>query len=275
MQINPPLHLSHIIKHFIVLEASAIDKKIHRYIPDGSPGIVFHYGCPFLHNSSTDATRSEQPKSFIYGQITHPLNVFSSGQIGAFIVVLHPYTLDVLLKTESSSLTNKVLPLKNIWGKRGVMLESNILKAPDNNIRIRLIEEYFNSIHISFSSNFPVVKYSIEWLRYHYKYATISNLIQDIPITKRKLERAFSKMVGIPPKQFCATVRIQQLLKALNNSMTDNFTQLSYDFGYYDQAHFIKDFKAKSGFTPKVYSKINNSPVLNLIQLPNDAFLQF
>ena len=67
------------------------------------------------------------------------------------------------------------------------------------------------------------------------------------------MERKFSLAVGLSPKQLSKTVRLQAMLKMLLNKEPTSLTALAYEGEYYDQAHFIKDFKEFTGLTPKEF----------------------
>lgn len=70
----------------------------------------------------------------------------------------------------------------------------------------------------------------------------------DTGISSRQLRRMFEFYTGTNAKTFSKVVRFQNLLKLSQNSDTDN--KLFYDAGYYDQAHYIKEFNTLYGTTP-------------------------
>lgn len=69
-------------------------------------------------------------------------------------------------------------------------------------------------------------------------------------LSPRQLRRIFNYYVGTTPKSFASVVRFQYLLKF--QEVNDNRHKIYFDLGYYDQAHFIKDFKRFYGVTPSV-----------------------
>jgi AraC-like DNA-binding protein len=72
-------------------------------------------------------------------------------------------------------------------------------------------------------------------------------------INRRQLARKFSSAIGLSPKQLAKTIRIQTTLKKLLNEEITSLTDLAYENEYFDQAHFIKDFKEFTGLTPKEF----------------------
>ena len=72
--------------------------------------------------------------------------------------------------------------------------------------------------------------------------------------------------MGLTPKGFLKIIRFQKAIKEIAASKKADWTGIAYDSGYYDQAHFINDFKAFSGYTPeqylrKQYDHLNYIPV--------------
>ena len=80
----------------------------------------------------------------------------------------------------------------------------------------------------------------------------VDALVDEACLSQRQFERVFKEQIGFSAKSFMNIVRFKSLIDAYSkgrNSLTD----LAYEYGYYDQSHFIKDFKAFSGYTPRVY----------------------
>ncbi len=70
-------------------------------------------------------------------------------------------------------------------------------------------------------------------------------------VSTRALERQFSKILGITPKHFIRLVRFQKAVERLKKiSKIENLADIAHDSGYFDQSHFIKDFKSLSGQLP-------------------------
>ena len=69
-------------------------------------------------------------------------------------------------------------------------------------------------------------------------------------ISSRQLRRLFDFYIGDTPKTFSQVVRFQNILRAKPSSQSLRQNKLFFDAGYYDQAHFIKEFKNFYGVTP-------------------------
>lgn len=83
--------------------------------------------------------------------------------------------------------------------------------------------------------------------------ASIEEVCLATHITRKQLERKFLQLVGTTPKTFSRVCRFLNVCRHMKEQEGKTLTQLSQDCGYYDQAHFINDFRKFSGFTPKEF----------------------
>ena len=98
-----------------------------------------------------------------------------------------------------------------------------------------------------------IVKSTVETILTANGQLTVEELSKQTNINRRQLERKFSSTIGLSPKQLSKTIRLQATLKMLLNKQFTSLTALAYEGAYYDQAHFIKDFKEFTGLTPKEF----------------------
>jgi transcriptional regulator GlxA family with amidase domain len=82
---------------------------------------------------------------------------------------------------------------------------------------------------------------------------SVDELSEQLNINRRQLERRFASAIGLSPKQLAKIVRLQAALKMLEQGHFTSLTALAYENGYFDQAHFIKDFKEFTGLSPKQF----------------------
>lgn len=81
----------------------------------------------------------------------------------------------------------------------------------------------------------------------------ITELMEQLYISQSPLEKRFRKAVGTSPKKFASIVRLKNLIQNYNPLLS--LTEWGYEAGFYDQAHFIKEFRAFTGATPETFFK--------------------
>ncbi|MCW5518086.1 helix-turn-helix domain-containing protein [Muriicola sp. Z0-33] len=85
---------------------------------------------------------------------------------------------------------------------------------------------------------------------------SIHQLSEALCISGRSLQKIFKKYVGLSPAHFRKIVRFNRATNLLLNSSADSLTNITYECGYYDQAHFIKDFRKFGGISPSEFLKL-------------------
>jgi AraC-like DNA-binding protein len=83
----------------------------------------------------------------------------------------------------------------------------------------------------------------------------ISTLASLMAVDKSTLYRNFIAEVGQSPKDFLQTVRFRNALTGIINSQHTHLSRLSVEMSFFDQSHFIKDFKKRTGELPHTFQK--------------------
>jgi AraC-like DNA-binding protein len=178
-----------------------------------------------------------------------------SGELSVFSIVFQPQGLMQFFNFPLSEICNRNISLKDINGQAGRDLEEKMNEATTFQQKVNVVETYlFNLLKNNFDNfEFRRVNRVAELIKQTYGNITISQLASEACLSRKQFERIFAEQIGISPKQYLKIIRFQSAIfqKQRNNNL--NMTELSYESGYFDQSHFINDFKALSGLTPKQY----------------------
>lgn len=248
---EPSENLNPIVKCYWTLENPKADSPERQTIvPDGCLEMIFHYGD--LYKQFLDDGQSIiQPRCFIFGQLTKPLEIEPTGEIGIFSVRFHPDTFLSLTTIPIKEMENTAVSLEKIFGKAGQEIEQIILNSNSALERISHIETFLLKQLRNTETIDNVIKSTVDIILTANGQYSVEELTKQIGINRRQLERKFSTAVGLSPKQLSRIIRLQATLKMLMNNKFTSLTALAYEAEYYDQAHFIKDFKELTGYTPK------------------------
>lgn len=85
---------------------------------------------------------------------------------------------------------------------------------------------------------------------------TVEDVARIAGVSVRVLQRLFSRHVGASPKWVLRRQRLIEAARRLEAGQVVSFAELFTSLGYFDQAHFIKDFKAMVGKTPAAFARI-------------------
>ncbi len=250
---EPCTELSTLIKCYWTLESpkeETPEKQI--IVPDGCMEMIFHYG-DLYRQYLENGTSIIQPKCFVFGQLTRPLEIEPTGETGIFSIRFHSNGFLPFTTIPIKAMENKTASLFEMFEKDGIDIEQKILTATSTSERIQLIEAFLLHRLTDIKTIDRIVKSTVDMILTANGQLSVEELSKQTRINRRQLERKFSSAIGLSPKQLSKTIRLQATLKMLLGKKFTSLTSLAYENEYYDQAHFIKDFKELTGFTPKEF----------------------
>jgi AraC-like DNA-binding protein len=129
-------------------------------------------------------------------------------------------------------------------------IEERLCEATTDGERIGVVEDFLKARLESLKPDLLVAG-AVHLIRQLGGDVKIASLAKQLHTSPSPLEKRFRKLVGASPKKYASIIRIQAILKRYPQAK--NLTELGYGAGYFDQAHFIKDFKTFTGQTPEQY----------------------
>lgn len=152
-----------------------------------------------------------------------------------------------------SVLTDKIFSGEELWDSDGV-------KFADEVFSYERIEDRVEAIQRNLLMLLSMYKKKDEWLDefisgiyYSNGAFSLSDYCAESSLSLRQIERLHVSAVGVPPKYFHRTARFQRVLRSMLLSGSKSYLAAAYDSGYYDQSHFIRDFKYYTGKAPGEY----------------------
>jgi len=105
----------------------------------------------------------------------------------------------------------------------------------------------------------PCVAFAIGEMIHRPDSLSIKSMNNKIGYSQKHFIEMFRKQVGVTPKAYLKIMRFQKAVRMIDGIADIDWGILARECGFYDQAHFIHDFRHFSGFTPDQYSKINTN----------------
>jgi AraC-like DNA-binding protein len=250
-RIEPSPGLGHVIECYWIIEDEEPSPKKQKIIPDGFAEIIFHFGDPYRIKLSTQWKL--QSKSLVAGQITKHFLLENTGTSDVLGIKLKPTALTHLFDVHMHLITDKVPDLKMFLRRQISPLEAAIRKSFDHDDRIVRIEEYFKNLsHVKSWKETPTDK-ATSLIFENRGMTTVPELCSAAGVGERQLENLFKKFVGLSPKFFSRIIRFNYIFDLVQKNK-QRWSSLAYDAAYYDQSHFIRNFKNFTGESPSAYS---------------------
>jgi len=252
---EPKSELSRLIKCYWNLENNDdVPHERERVFPDGCIELIFNFAD--LMRKFENGTEEIQQRHFIHGQLKKFIELESTGKVGIFSVRFHPAGLQPFIDFDVSDLTEKTMTVTEIWGGQGAQLEQRMRSSRNSAERVSITESFLLQ-RLSTKKADESISRCVDEIIESGGMKTTDELSDKLYIGKRHLERKFLSTVGLSQKLFSRIVRFNHALQLIENKDFSTFTNVAHEGGFYDQAHFIRDFKEFTGLNPKQYFSEN------------------
>jgi len=235
------------IQSFVIQET--VDENVYKVLPNTGLVIGFQYKgkLSYLDNEN------EKPLSTsgITG-LRDSYRVFkNSKDIGTVLVFFKEAGAASFFRQPLHELFRESISLDNFMLRSELLLlEERLYEARSDETRIEVVEEFLIS-RLAYVEPDQLVLAALALIHKSKGNIRIKELMQQLHISQSPLEKRFRQAVGASPKKFASIVRLKNAIQ--HYSPQDSLTALSYEAGYYDQAHFIKEFKTFTGDTPETF----------------------
>jgi hypothetical protein len=161
-----------------------------------------------------------------------------------------PTMFPQLFRVDASTLSNRYEALDLVVPEMSRFISSRFHEGMSKVEMAGLFDQWFNAIIASV--HFDEDDRLYEAIGIILQQSGVLNVERDLDtgISARQLRRLFEFYIGDTPKTFSKVVRFQNILRAKPSTQSLRQNKLFFDMGYYDQAHFIKEFRNFYGVTP-------------------------
>lgn len=245
--VAPPPVLARYVRCFWWLEGYDASYT-HRSMADVCTELIFHYKGTFTDLQTGDASY----QAGFHGQADTFTRFSIDGHFGIFGIYLYPYAISALFGIPGTELTNQMPDLETFLGRESNRLQDAMMLAQDNEERIAIITAFLMQQLTSRRTRQPGVFEAIHYMIHAEDAMSVGELSQKYFLSQRQFERNFKQAAGFSPKLFSRIARFHHALQQYGN-VNRSLTGIAHDCGYYDQSHFIHEFKAFSGHHPRQY----------------------
>jgi AraC-like DNA-binding protein len=197
----------------------------------------------------------EKDKSNVFGVMKGKFSVLLKEKGRAFGVKFRPGAFYPFVKTPVSRFTDGFISLSDGFGTDALALETMILLLEDEEKMINVAENFLRERLPEYDEHVVAVNKVIDAIAADGTIIKVDDVVARLNLNKRWLQRLFSRYVGVSPKWVIKRYRLHEAAQKLARGEVKDWPMLALELGYFDQAHFIKDFKAMIGKAPVEYAK--------------------
>lgn len=177
------------------------------------------------------------------------------GQGGVFGVKFRPGAFRSFLHRSVSTLRDRSLPLRDVFGAAAEVWQADLSAQPQDEAQVGTAEHFLAVRLPPIDPDVARVGEIVDTIAVDREITTVEQVLERWSIGKRTLQRLFNDYVGIGPKWVINRYRLHEALNRLAEGGDVDWVQLALELGYFDQAHFIRDFKALVGRPPAEYAR--------------------
>ena len=237
-----------------IMVKESLDTQGHWNLPlfaDGYPGIMFQQSKNGFYLLPKGKALS---KLFLYGQTLEPVSIDVQGPFEFVVIQLYPFASKNLLGIDPKILNDDCFDLLTLDHvnvssyMKGLLQASNIEKKA-----VIIMDLMYDLINSNKSFTNDRIQKAIHIIIENKGQIIIKDLLEQVHLTERTLERNFNSEIGLSPKQFARIIQFQCSLQRLNKANYHRLIEIGLDSGFSDQSHFIRTFKKYTGHTPSYY----------------------
>ena len=228
-------------------------------VPDGRAKIIVPYRNSLCAAVKTGLMSAQEHHILLVGIQTTPTTIASTAaDTGTIGVELTPKGLYHLFKLSMHEITNRMISFEEVFGPWGARLQTRIGDADDLLEKITLLQSALTHLLEQNEKEYALFDHTLDLLVQTHGMISIQELAAHIGYTKRYVDRLFQEHVGVSPKSLASILRFQAVYQGWMQQRSPTFFRTHWPTYYYDQSHFIKEFKRFTGFTPQHYTTIVN-----------------
>lgn len=221
-------------------------------MPDGIVEIIFHYADPWITTIAGGSPRT-QPNGFAICQMRKFIQIEPSGRTGFISVRFFPWGAYHFFARPIRDFLDDMVGIEALWPEHAAAILGDVRTAGSPEARSDLLQRFLLDRLAEDRRDDPALDAAVRLIRQSKGFLPIDEVLRRTGLSRKRLESGFVGLVGTTPKIFSRITRFLNVCLHIEEQRCKSLTQLAYDCGYFDQAHFIKEFREFAGFTPKEF----------------------
>lgn len=228
-------------------------------VPDGRAKIIVPYRnalCAAVNHRRLDA---KEHHLCLVGIQRNPVTIESTAtETGTIGIELTPKGLYHLFRLRMHEIADQIVSFEEVFGSLGARLQQIIGEAEDPKAKLMLLQAALTQLLQENEKEYALLDHALDLLEETHGMIRVQELEAHLGYTRRYLDRLFQEHVGVSPKSLARILRFQEWYQRWTQQQSPTFSSTHVSASYYDQSHFIQEFKRFTGFTPQSYRAIVN-----------------
>ena len=250
----PHASLQDHVKCFWIMEREyTADHPLEDVTPDAFVELIFNFGAPYYLQVNRGPER-EMPRAFMVGLLEKPLRFRCDGIARLVATRFFAWGALPFLADQAHGAHRLPTTLGREWADLAAGIE-RVLSRNDYDAAVSILQEHFIAKLLTATVDLKRVQAAAKMLYLRRGQFRLDELAEHCNLSSRQLQRQFKDIVGLSPKALARAIRFEEIRKRLMFDPDQSLTELAHEFGYTDQAHFIRDFKEFADRTPGQFAR--------------------
>ncbi len=249
---RPDPKLTRFIEHywFVTSDEGPVDLRVEVFV-DARADLIFNFGAPYMR-SVIGGSAEEIATSNLDAQRLVPIRIEQRGLVRTTGVRFHLGGLAPFAIAPLRTFTDRTVKADAVVGEDASALEATLKGTTDLDAQARALDAFFLRA-IERAPDLASFTRAITTAVETRGGASVEAMAEAAGVSSRHLERLFAQHLGVPPKTLGRVLRFQTALGLLMREPEGTLADVAASAGYFDQAHFIKDFRRMTGGVPRGY----------------------
>jgi len=212
-----------------------------------------HLADPFMVRTDGGPARRVPDTLLVGPQTFRHAQLYLAGRVHVFNILFQPTGLNRLIGIDMRSLVNRDPAASDVLGKSAASLSDAVRTAPDFPSRVRAAEQWL-AVILNGRRVDESVGHASRLLITARGQMRIDDVVRRSGLSARQFQRRFAQQVGLTPKSYARLIRFDRVLVMRHDAPARPWTDILHELGYFDQAHFIREFRALAGIAPTGFS---------------------
>ncbi len=224
-------------------------------LPANVQCICFVLNGPVKQQLVTERGMIQTADCYVTGQLTRHATGFIDGAVELLSAQMKAFGMYALFGVPMHYFTDYTISLEDIIRPDEKAFLDQIRYASGITGKIKAMEAFFlqRLRRSRCADKTDRVAYAHDLIIEMEGNVTVQQLLSEVNMSERTLQRSFSEQIGVNPKMFSSIIRIKKIMQMVEGRASLRWRDVSYELGYTDPAHMAKDFKRLVGKTPSAY----------------------
>ena len=257
----PKFPLAQFVELLVYFEGIVHSHTVDRFLPNGDTEILidFHDSPQYIYDN--DNLKEIQACHHVWasGVRTEPITIPSGTNSSMMVIAFKKGMAAPFFPFPMNEISDSVVDADLVWGSEFGILRERLVETKDVGTRFRILEDFLITKFVSKMELNPCVEFAVREMTERPNVLNIARMNDKIGYSQKHFTEMFRKQVGVNPKAYLKIMRFQKAVRTIDAADDIDWGDVALECGFYDQAHFINDFRHFSGFTPEQYAKIHTN----------------